>query len=216
MNRTRSAAGRPDDEDGTGAARPRQVADGATPADRRRRRNAGPDVHRPQPRSRPRPAGLPGEQRKSPRSARDRQHVLQACRVPADCPDSIVHATRRQPESFHSRRSRLLHSVRADGTCGGLEAARAGNDGGRRAKLGLRQARLAQEMYEARELAVAQIAASSASPAHHGRTWDQGNRIWLWTLKRPLVLREGGSSGRCRSQEINPVRFGAVAPLSVK
>jgi hypothetical protein len=35
-----------------------------------------------------------------------------------------------------------------------------------------------------------------------------------WILNRPPALRRGASSGRGRSQEINPVRFGAVAPPS--
>ena len=52
------------------------------------------------------------------------------------------------------------HALMSERTRDGLEAARArGRTGGQKPKLGERQARLAREMYEARELTVAQIAA---------------------------------------------------------
>lgn len=52
------------------------------------------------------------------------------------------------------------HALMSERTRDGLEAARArGRTGGQKPKLGVRQARLAQEMYEAGELTVAQIAA---------------------------------------------------------
>ena len=52
------------------------------------------------------------------------------------------------------------HALMSERTMDGLAAARArGRTGGQKPKLGPRQARLAQEMYEAGELTVAQIAA---------------------------------------------------------
>ena len=52
------------------------------------------------------------------------------------------------------------HALMSERTRDGLEAARArGRTGGQKPKLGVRQARLAREMYEAGELTVAQIAA---------------------------------------------------------
>jgi DNA invertase Pin-like site-specific DNA recombinase len=52
------------------------------------------------------------------------------------------------------------HALMSERTRDGLEAARArGRTGGQKPKLGMRQARLAREMYEAGELTVAQIAA---------------------------------------------------------
>jgi DNA invertase Pin-like site-specific DNA recombinase len=52
------------------------------------------------------------------------------------------------------------HALMSERTMDGLAAARArGRTGGQKPKLGVRQARLAREMYEAGELTVAQIAA---------------------------------------------------------
>ena len=52
----------------------------------------------------------------------------------------------------------IEHALMSERTRDGLEAAR-GRTGGQKPKLGVRQARLAREMYEAGELTVAQIAA---------------------------------------------------------
>ncbi len=59
------------------------------------------------------------------------------------------------------------HALMSERTRDGFEAARArGRTGGQKPKLGMRQAQLAREMYEAGELTVAQIAAEFGVTRH--------------------------------------------------
>jgi DNA invertase Pin-like site-specific DNA recombinase len=82
------------------------------------------------------------------------------------------------------------HALMSERTRDGLEAARArGRTGGPKPKLGLRQARLAREMYEAGELTVAQIAAE-------------------FGVTRPTIYRH---LDRLDEHEVEPARAGRRA-----